>query len=194
MAFAGQPNQSELIAGLNRSLHLHWKAFLFEGIVLLVLGVAAIAVPPVAGIGITILLGWLFLVGGVVGAIATFSSRGAPGFGWSLLSAAVALLAGIMLLWNPLSGLVTLTYVLIIYFVADGVFSLVSALEHRKEQSTRWEWLAFSGVVDLVIAVLIIAGAPASFAWALGTLVGIDLIFAGIPLIGMALAARREAP
>jgi uncharacterized membrane protein HdeD (DUF308 family) len=194
MALPVQSDQSAFLAGINKAMHLHWRAFLFEGIVLLVLGAAAIIVPPVAGIGITIVLGWLLLIGGATGLFATWHARGAPGHGWSLLSAIAALLAGILLLWNPLAGLVTLTYVLIVYFVADGVFSIVMAIEHRREDSSRWHWLVFSGIVDLVIAILIISGAPGSFAWALGTLVGIDLIFAGIPLIGMALAARRVAP
>lgn len=194
MALPGQSGQNDLISGFNATLHLHWRAFLFEGIVLLILGIAAIIVPPLAGIGITIVVGWLLLIGGVAGLVATVGARQAPGFGWSLLSAIAALIAGGLLLWNPLAGLVTLTYVLIVYFVADGVFSIVYALEHRREQSSRWQWLVFSGITDLVIAILIITGAPGSFAWALGLLVGIDLIFAGIPLIGMAMAARRSAP
>ena len=80
---------SDLITGLNKSLHQHWRVYLIEGIILLLLGAAAIVVPPIAGIGITIFLGWLFLIGGVVGLVATFGSRQAPGFWWSLLSAVV---------------------------------------------------------------------------------------------------------
>lgn len=106
----------------------------------------------------------------------------------------MALFAGISLLWNPLAGLVTLTYVLIAYFVVDGVLSIVHAIEHRREQSGRWEWMVFSGVIDLVLAVMIMSGLPGAFAWALGLLVGIDLIFAGSSLVAMALAARQAAP
>ncbi len=182
---------ADLIGGLNKSLYQHWRIYLVEGIVLLLLGVAAIVVPPIAGIGITIFLGWLFLIGGVVGLVATFGARRAPGFWWSLLSAVVALLAGVSLLSNPLAGLITLTYVLIAYFVVDGVLSIVHAIEHRREQTSRWQWMVFSGVIDLVLAALIISGLPGAFAWALGLLVGIDLIFAGSSLIAMAMAARR---
>jgi uncharacterized membrane protein HdeD (DUF308 family) len=185
---------TDLIAGMNRSLHSHWRAYLVEGIILLLLGVAAIVVPPIAGLGITIILGWLLLFGGVVGLIATFGARQAPGFWWSLLSALVALLAGGSLLWNPLAGLVTLTYVLIAYFVVDGVLSIVHAIEHRREASVRWEWMVFSGVIDLLLAVIILSGLPGAFAWALGVLVGIDLIFAGASLIAMAMAARNALP
>src|ERR1700733_15383637 len=132
---------ADLVAAINQSLHRHWRTYLIEGIILLLLGVPAIVVPLVAGLGITIILGWLFLTGGVVGLIATFGARQAPGFWWSLLSALVALLAGLSLLWNPLMGLVTLTYILIAYFVVDGVLSIIHAIEHRREQSGRWEWM-----------------------------------------------------
>ena len=185
---------ADLIAGLNKSLHQHWRVYLVEGIILLLLGVAAIVVPPLAGIGITILLGWLFLIGGVAGLVATFGARHAPGVWWSLLSALVALVAGLSLLWNPLAGLVTLTYVLIAYFVFDGVLSIVHAIEHRREQSGRWEWMLLSGVIDLVLASTILSGLPGAFAWALGLLVGIDLIFSGSSLIAMSIAARHAEP
>lgn len=182
-----------LAAALRRSLHEHWRLLLAEGIILVLLGVAAILLPPIAGLAITILVGWLFLIGGVVGIVATLSARHAPGFGWSLLSAIVALLAGGVLLWNPLQGLLTLTYVLIAYFIVDGVVMIAYAIAHRRELSGRWEWLMVNGVIDLVLAVLIIGGLPGSFAWALGLLVGIDLVFGGCSLIAMALAARQPA-
>ena len=106
----------------------------------------------------------------------------------------MALLAGLSLLWNPLMGLVTLTYVLIAYFVVDGVLSIVHAIEHRREASGRWEWMIFSGVIDLALAALIVSGLPGAFTWALGLMVGIDLIFAGWSLVTMALAARDAVP
>ena len=91
---------ADLVAAINQSLHRHWRTYLIEGIILLLLGVAAIVVPLVAGLGITIILGWLFLTGGLVGLVATFGARQIPGFWWSLLSALVALLVGLSLLWK----------------------------------------------------------------------------------------------
>ena len=98
----------DLTKALTKSLHDHWRMFLTEGIILMVLGAAAIVVPPLAGVATTIFLGWLFLIGGIVGVVSTFGARKAPGFAWSLLSAVVAVIAGGVLLWNPLDGLVTL--------------------------------------------------------------------------------------
>jgi uncharacterized membrane protein HdeD (DUF308 family) len=191
MSFTNLPDNAA--AQIKQSIHDHWRFYLIEGVVLLILGALAIVVPPIAGISITIFVGWMLLIGGVIGLISTFGARQAPGFGWSLLSAILALIAGGVLLWNPVAGLVTLTWVLIAYFIVDGIFSIIMAIEHRRELSGRWEWMVFSGIVDLVLALVIILGLPWSLAWALGLLVGIDLIFAGSSLIAMALSARKSA-
>ena len=78
------------------------------------------------------------------------------------------------------------------YFIAEGITTIMYALAHRQKLSGRWGWLLFSGIVDLVVAALIIAGFPGSAAWAIGLLVGINLVFGGTSLIGMALAARNS--
>jgi uncharacterized membrane protein HdeD (DUF308 family) len=171
----------------------HWKAFLFEGILLVVLGIAAMIVPPLASLAVTIFLGWMFLISGVGGLIATFWARNMPGFWWSLISAALAVLAGMVLLARPMQGVLTLTIVVGAYFVAEGVATIMYALEHRRELSGRWSWLLVAGLMDIVIAFFIIAGLPGSAEWALGLLVGLNLMFGGATLIGMALAARNAS-
>jgi len=90
-----------------------------------------------------------------------------------------------------MQGLVTLTYVLIAFFLIDGLTMVFLAVAHRRELSGRWQWLAFNGVIDLILAVIILGGLPASAAWALGLLLGIDLVFGGASLIAMALAAKN---
>jgi uncharacterized membrane protein HdeD (DUF308 family) len=179
--------QSEMKAAVRE----HWKAFLFEGILLVILGLAAIIVPPMAGLAVTIFLGWMFLIAGVAGLAMTFWAREMPGFWWSLISAALAVLAGIILLARPVQGVLTLTIVVGAYFLAEGVATIMYAMEHRRELSGRWSWMAFSGVLDIVISAMIIMGFPGSAEWALGLLVGINLLFGGASLIGMALAARK---
>ena len=190
MASTQSTSPKDLSTALARSIHDHWGLFLAEGIILVLLGMAAIVVPPIAGLTVTIFIGWMLLFGGVAGLIATFWGRQAPGFIWALLSALVALAAGVVLLLWPIQGLVTLTYVLIAYFIADGILTIILAVEHRRQLSGRWEWLVLNGIIDLILAGIIIAGLPEAFAWALGLLVGIDLVFGGASLIAMALAAR----
>jgi uncharacterized membrane protein HdeD (DUF308 family) len=87
---------SELQRALTQSIREHWGLFLTEGIILVVLGLLAIIIPPIATIAVTIFLGWLFLISGIVGLVTTFWARHAPGFWWSLLSAVLAIAAGIV--------------------------------------------------------------------------------------------------
>jgi uncharacterized membrane protein HdeD (DUF308 family) len=184
------PEVERLQSQVKEAVKANWKAFLIEGIVLVILGMAAIAIPLLAGIAITIFLGWLFLISGIVGLYMTFTTRDMPGFWWSLLSAVLAVGAGFILLVQPVAGTLTLTLVVSAYFIAEGITTIMYALAHRRELSGRWGWLLVSGLVDLVVAGLIIAGLPGSAAWAIGLLVGINLVFGGASLIGMALAAR----
>src|ERR1700692_1834893 len=176
------------------SLHMHWRLFLTEGIILFIWGVLAIVVPPVATIAVAVLIGWLLLLSGVVGLIATLRARGAPGFGWSLVSAILGIAAGIVLLGWPLSGALSLTMILTVFLVLEGVVSILYALEHKREISGRWGAMLFSGIVDLLLAGIIFAGLPGTAAWAIGLLVGINLVFGGSALIAMALHARNATP
>lgn len=177
-----------------KALHQHWKLYLAEGIVLVILGLLAIVVPPIATLAVTILFGWLFMVSGVVGLVTTFWMRAAPGFWWALISAALAILVGALLLAQPVQGALTLTYVLVAFFVIEGVATIMFALDHRRELSGRWGFMLVSGIVDLVLAVMIVAGLPSTAAWAIGLLVGINLVFGGMALISMALDAKNAAP
>src|SRR6478672_5215100 len=180
--------QSEMRAAVRE----HWKAFLIEGILLVILGLAAMIVPPLASLAVTIFLGWMFLISGIAGLVLTFWARKMPGFWWSLISAALAVAAGIILLAQPVQGTLTLTVVVGAYFLAEGVATIMYALEHRRELSGRWSWLLVAGLMDLLISFLIIAGLPGSAEWAIGLLVGINLVIGGASLVGMALAARNS--
>jgi uncharacterized membrane protein HdeD (DUF308 family) len=177
---------------VGRSMRHHWLLFVIEGIVLLILGALAIVVPPLATLGVTIFLGWLFLISGVVGLVMTFMARGAPGFWWSLLSGVLGIVAGLVLLVWPLTGAVSLTLVVTAFFIVEGVASIMYGLEHRRELSGRWAWMLASGIVDLILAAIILTGLPGSALWAIGLLVGINMIFGGASLIGLGLAARSD--
>ena len=146
----GDVNQLQRV--MVQTVREHWTLFLVEGIVLVVLGILAILVPMAASIAVTIILGWLFLVSGVVGLVTTFWARHAPGFWWALVSAVLAIAAGIVLLLWPVSGVVSLTLLLIVFFVIEGVASIMYAFEHKKDLSSRWVWMLVSGIIDLILA------------------------------------------
>ena len=188
-----QPNIAGIQRAVANALHEHWKLYLVEGIVLVVLGVIAILVPPIATLAVTLVLGWLFLISGLIGLYTSFMLRQAPGFWWSLISAVLGIVVGLLLLISPLQGALSLTLVLIAFFVVEGIASIMFALEHKRELSGQWGWMLFSGLIDLVLAVIILAGLPGTAAWALGLLVGINMIFGGWALVLLALAARKAA-
>jgi uncharacterized membrane protein HdeD (DUF308 family) len=179
---------------LSKSLHAHWRLFLVEGIILLGLGLAAIVLPLIATVAVALIIGWLLLMSGIVGLIATFRMRQAPGFWWSLLSAVLGIAAGIVLLRWPLGGALSLTFILTVFFVIEGVASIFYALEHKRELSARWGWMLISGAVDLMLASIIFLGLPGTASWAIGLLVGINMVFGGSAIISMALLARTTAP
>ncbi len=178
---------------LAAAIHAHWKLFLAEGIVMMVLGLLAIAVPEVASLAITIVIGWLFFVGGIFRTISVLQHRSMPGFAWSLLTAVLAILLGLVLVLRPIAGVLTLTIWLGAFFLIEGIAAILLAIEHRRHLPS-WGWVLFSGLVDLLLAYLIWDGWPSSAAWAIGLLVGINMVFLGLSLIMTALAARTMAP
>lgn len=187
-----QPDRDRMPPEFVASLRDYWVLFLIEGIILVALGLAAITIPVVATFAVAIFLGWLFLVSGVVGLVTTFWMRQAPGFWWSLLSAVLAIITGVILIGWPVTGAVSLTLVLIVFFVIEGVASIMLAIQHRQRLSGRWGWLLASGIVDIILAGLLLVGLPGTATWALGLLVGINMLFGGASLIAMALHARAQ--
>src|SRR5271156_3407373 len=99
------------VGGIQRavetSLHEHWVLYLVEGIILVILGIAAVAIPPLATVAVELLFGWLFLISGIAGLVTTFWMRQAPGFWWSLVSAILGIAAGVVLLGGALSGVLS---------------------------------------------------------------------------------------
>jgi uncharacterized membrane protein HdeD (DUF308 family) len=179
-----------LRAQLSGAVGRHWVLFLSEGIALVVLGLLALMAPTIASVAATVLFGWILLLSGVVGLMATFRARQAPGFWWSLLSALLGVVAGLVLLGWPLQGTLSLTAVLIAFLLLEGALSIMYALEHRSALSGRWSWMLASGILDMALGLLLFAGLPATALWALGLLLGLNLLFGGWALVFMALHAR----
>ena len=177
-------------AGNNGSVRTHWLFYLIEGVILVALGALAVFMPIWFGL---VLFGWLFLIGGAAGLLTTLSIRRAPGFWWSLLSAIITIAAGIILFVEPMLGMLALFLVLMAFLVLEGAFTILFALEHRRESSERWGWMLASGTIDLCLAGVILLGLPATSAWAIGLIVGINLATGGAAMIGMALVARARA-
>ena len=187
MTHTGLPEKAE------HTFEAHWRMFFFEGVVLVVLGLVALILPPLASIAVAILFGWVLFLGGVIGLVTTLTGRHAPGFWWSILSSLVAVVAGVLLFGWPAGGALSLTVILTGFLAADGILTIMLSLEYRRALHDRWMWLMVNGVIDLLLAALIFVGLPASAAWAIGIIVGVDMLFGGSSLIAMSLAARNAS-
>ena len=176
------------------ALRNHGTWFIIYGIIMIVLGALAIVAPGIASLTVTIFVGWLLLIGGVFGIIATFSSgTSMHGFWWHLLIAALYALAGIVLLWRPMTGVLTLTTIFTAYLLVGGVFRIILALGYRANVPGAWGWVLVSGIIDLLLAALILANWPLAAFQILGLIVGINLVMMGVSIVAAATCVRRMA-
>jgi uncharacterized membrane protein HdeD (DUF308 family) len=171
-----------------QSLTRNWGGLLALGALMLVLGVVVIARPAPATFAFQLLLGWALVIGGLAHGVHAFMVKGWRGFLFELLSGLLYLLVGVMILANPLGGALTLTMLLAMFLVVEGIFKIFTGFRARPLNG--WVWLVVSGVVTLILGVLIWAEWPSSALWVIGLLVGIHLILTGWSLILLALAAR----
>jgi uncharacterized membrane protein HdeD (DUF308 family) len=164
-----------------------------EGGVLILLGVLALISPIFAGLAAAALFGWLLIMVGLLGLIAAFAGRAHAHLGWGMASAAIALIVGVMLLFNPMAGAVGLGILIGAYFLLDGISLVGLGLDHRKRGMRAWSWLLAAGVFDILLAAFILTLGAIGSTVLVGVLVGVDLIVAGIALLMIHRAGRGPA-
>ena len=187
------PNLSDMQRAVRDAFGAHWRLMMFQGVIMIILGVLAVAAPVIATIAIDIWVGWLFLFSGVIGLIALFSSHHIPAFLWSLITAALSIALGILLIWKPVEGALSLTFLLTAFFLVEGVFQIATSLVYRDSLPGTWGWMLASGVSDLLLVAIIVLGWPATGVWVLGLLVGINLFMSGWAIVMMAFAGREAS-
>jgi uncharacterized membrane protein HdeD (DUF308 family) len=181
---------SDMSRAIGGALKAHWRLLFLQGVVMLILGVLAVAVPAAATVVVEIYVGWLFLISGAVGLVAMFSAGNLPAFLWSLVTAALSVVAGILLIGSPAEGVASLTLVLTAFFIAEGVWQIVTSIAYRDVLARTWGWMLLSGLSDLALAAIIILGWPTTAAWVVGLLAGVNLITSGFAIVMAALAGR----
>ena len=184
---------SDMRRAMTNAFSAHWRLFLFQGVVMIILGVVAVCAPVAATIAVDIYVGWLLLISGLFGLIAIVSTHHVHAFLWSLITAALSVVIGILLILKPIEGAISLTAVLTAFFIAEGAFQAAIALASRQVMAGTWGWMLMSGLADLVLAAIIIAGWPGTAIWALGLLVGVNLLTSGCAVVMAALAGREMA-
>ena len=170
------------------------------------MGLLAVAVPAISSSDMTYYIGWLFLVGAVIGLATSFWARRMPGFWWSLVSALLGILVGVVLIGNksqdlyggllgwPFQTVGPLRMILVLFFLIEGGASIMFAFEHRRQFSGRWAWMLASGILDIVLGCIIIFDLPGTSAFTMALLIGINMIVGGAAMIAMGLHARAGGP
>lgn len=158
-------------------------------VLMIVLGILAIAWPFMAAIAVTRLVGWLLIFGGITHIVAAFQTRGAGAVLWEILVGLVYLVGGGYILFHPLLGVATLTLFLAAVFLAEGVFDIISFFSIRGQKGAGW--MLFDGLVTILLAGLIWVHWPSSSVWAIGTIVGISLLISGIKWLMISMATRK---
>lgn len=175
-------------ADVTAAMKKNWGWFLTAGIIMVVIGVIALAVPAAATVVVELFLGWVFLIGGIFEIISACTSWSSGSSVIRLLSGILSVIVGIILLTFVAQGVLVITLLLGIYFIVQGVVSLIWAFQARPLPN--WGWVLFNGIVSLILGGLIWGEWPGDAAWVIGLLVGIGLIFGGWTRIMLAVAFR----
>ena len=170
------------------ALESNWRTLALAGLVVGLLGIVAMAFPLATGLSVTIAIGIVLVLGGIVHGAHAFTVRGWQGRLWQLALGVVGVVVGLVILANPVVGLASLTVLAIAYLIADGVVELwgASQLESGRGRTA----IAASGILSLVLAALLFAGFPATAAWAIGLLVGVSLLVTGLSMVAVAYTGR----
>lgn len=153
----------------------------FEAILFIILGLAAIILPGVFSLGLSLFVGWLFLFGGIFGTIGALQTLRAKGGLWRLASALLAIIAGVLIIGKPLEGVLVLTLLIAIYYGVDGLFKIIYGLLASGTPGAGITIL--NGVFGLIIALIVFSEWPLSAAWFLGLIIGINMLIGGMTLL-----------
>ena len=164
---------------------------IFLGIITVVFGVVAIGSPLITGVAVAVFVGFLLLASGVARIVHSLKSQQwGTGF-WGTAIGALGILAGLLMIFRPLVGLVTMTMLLAIYFLVDGISEIIAAFKIKPDQG--WGWVLFNGVIAVLLGLMIWRQWPVSGAWAIGLLVGIHILITGWSMIILGSGARQVA-
>jgi uncharacterized membrane protein HdeD (DUF308 family) len=169
------------------SEHRGW--FIALGVVLLILGGLAITFPLLTTIATKVVIGWLFLFGGIAHVVNAFSTKTWRGFALESIEGLLYLAAGVWLAFFPLAGVITLTIFVALFMFVQGVMEILIGLKIKP--AAGWGWMVFSGIAALIVGTMIISGLPSTAGWTIGVLVGIKLMMEGWAYIILANRAGK---
>ena len=163
---------------------------LWTGILLIVLGIAAIALPQISTIVAETWISLILVSAGAAKIAYAFQTRNQGGFVWKLLLSALYVATGVMLFFNPLTGVLTLTLLLGSFLLAEGTFELILAFRLRPQQN--WTWVLTDGIITLLLGAMIFFQWPFNAPWLIGTLVGVSVLFTGVSRVMLSFNGRSD--
>jgi uncharacterized membrane protein HdeD (DUF308 family) len=166
------------------------KTHFVKGIIYLILGIVAIVLPHLFTVALEMLIGWLFVIGGVIQLVRAVQPHAEGNYALSIFLGAIYLIGGILLLTSPKAGVLTLTVLLTAFFIVEGITKLLLCWSLRHVSA--WPWFLFSGLISLGLATLVIIGWPSTARWFIGLLVGVNLAILGLSEIAVSFAIRRR--
>jgi uncharacterized membrane protein HdeD (DUF308 family) len=173
-----------------RALEKGWGWLLALGVVFIILGIIALGSPYALTLAVDLMLGWIFIICGIISIVSAFFSGNWGKFLLILLSGVIFVIAGILLLANPLKGVLTLALILAAFLLVEGIFKIIYAFQMKSTQN--WAWVLVSGIISLILSILIWAQWPESIV-IIGLLVGFYILFSGISMVMLSIAARSAA-
>jgi uncharacterized membrane protein HdeD (DUF308 family) len=164
--------------------------YLVEGALLVAAGTLAIIYPVISSAAVIILLGWLLIISGILQGISLIGARHVPHFWLQLISVILAILIGLLFLRDPAQGMLTISLLLIVFFMMEGISKVVFALTIKPFPN--WGWVLGSGLVGIALSLVLWASLPVTAVWLIGVLLGVNLISVGAAIGYLAWQVRES--
>ncbi len=174
---------------MRETVRRHSLWYLVQGALMVLAGILALVYPIISAVAVIVLLGWLLIISGVVQGISLIGARNVPHFWLQLISVVLSVVVGVLFLRNPGEGLLTVTLLLIVFFMVEGMSKVIFSLTIRPFPN--WGWVLASGIVGILLALYLWASLPVTAIWLLGVLLGIQLICEGAALGYLAWKVRQ---
>jgi len=175
---------------MRRTVKRYSLWYLVQGGLMILAGILALVYPAISSVAVVFFIGWLLIFSGIFQGISLIGARHVPHFWLQLISVALFIVVGALFLRNPGESLLTLTLLLIVFFLIEGISKVIFALTIRPFPN--WGWVLLSGIVGIVLAFYLWASIPVSAAWLLGVLLGIELICEGAAISHLAWQVRKS--
>jgi uncharacterized membrane protein HdeD (DUF308 family) len=175
---------------MRETIRRHSLWYLVQGGLMVLGGILALVYPVLSTAAVLLLLGWILIITGVIQGISLIGARSVPHFWLQLVSVVLSVIVGVLIIRHPAEGLLTITLLLIVFFMIEGISKVIFSLTIRLFPN--WGWVLASGVVGILLALLLWASLPVTAVWLLGVLLGILLISEGAALAYLAWQVRSE--